>query len=148
MSVKQYYDSKKILVHTQQRVTANRKLLLDLIHASPGHFDADEIYRKAREENSTISLSTVYRNLQLFKKLGIVEERHFSQDHHHYEKKQTADHQHFQCTRCGKIIELSWPLLPKSKKIVSERYGFQITGVEIELTGLCFECGKMQEAGL
>ncbi len=148
MAIKRHYNGNRILNGTQQRITANRELLLELIHESPGHFDADEIYRKAREKHNTISLSTVYRNLQLFKKLGIVEERHFSEDHHHYEKKQTGDHQHFQCTRCGTIIELSWPLLEKSKDTVSERYGFQITRVEIELTGLCFECGKMREAGL
>jgi len=60
-----------------QRVTSQRRLLLDLIRQSEGHLDADELYRLAKEREPRISLSTVYRTLRLFKELGLVEERHF-----------------------------------------------------------------------
>jgi len=140
MAARKKHNTKKLLSGTNRRVTVNRELLLDIIYRSEGHFDADEIYRKAREISSTISLSTVYRNIRVFKRLGLIEERHFSDDHHHYEKKRTLDHQHFECTSCGRIIELPWPQLESAKRKVSERFGFKITEVEIGLKGLCREC--------
>lgn len=39
------------------------------------HVDADEIYRQARQKSPNISLSTVYRSLQFFKYLGLLEEQ-------------------------------------------------------------------------
>jgi len=39
------------------------------------HVDADEIYRQARQKSPNTSLSTVYRGLQFFKYLGLVEEQ-------------------------------------------------------------------------
>lgn len=145
MSAHKKHSVKKILGAKKRRITANRELLLAIIHESKGHFDADEIYRKARQRNSTISLSTVYRNIQLFKKLGLIEERHFSDDHHHYEKKKSLDHEHFQCNVCGKIIEFTWPMLESVKKTLCERHRFEIEAVEIELKGICSECLDKRE---
>lgn len=145
MSGHKKHSGKKLLSSKKHRITANRELLLALIHESKGHFDADEIYRKARERHSTISLSTVYRNIQLFKKLGLIEERHFSDDHHHYEKKKSLDHEHFQCSVCGKIIEFTWPRLGSVKKSLCERHKFEIEAVEIELKGICSECIAKRE---
>ena len=80
-------SSRQILNRSNQRVTGQRALLLDLIRQNYGHLDADELYRKAKQKNRRISLSTVYRNLGLFKKLGLVDEHHFAEEHHHYEAK-------------------------------------------------------------
>lgn len=80
-----------------KRATSQRKILLDLIQRANGHVDADELYRRAREQEHAISLSTVYRNLKLFKDLGLVEERHFDEEHHHYESKDVAEHHHLLC---------------------------------------------------
>ena len=60
-------------------VTAQRRLLFDLIREAGGHMDAKEIYRRASSKYESISLATVYRNLHLFKKLGLVDERRLGQ---------------------------------------------------------------------
>ena len=128
-----------------QRVTAQRTLLLDLIRRSEGHVDADELYRRARRRYPRISLSTVYRNLQLFKKLGPIEEHHFAEEHHHYEVKPTTEHQHLLCLNCGKIVEFACPLSQKFKKDVGRQYDFDISGVEVRMTGLCSTCRKRSD---
>ena len=53
------------------RNTEQRQLLLGIIRQTDGHLDADGIYRQARYKLPNINLSTVYRALQLFKKLGV-----------------------------------------------------------------------------
>jgi Fur family ferric uptake transcriptional regulator len=140
--IKQKAGARQILHSSSQRVTAQRTLLLDVLRRSGGHVDADELYRRARKKNSRISLSTVYRNLQLFKKLGLVEERHFDEEHHHYEVKSGEEHQHLLCLGCGQVVEFDYPAVNRFRKGISNKYDFDITGVEIHLTGLCSECSK------
>jgi len=133
-------STREALSRSGQRVTAQRTLLLDLIQRSEGHVDADELYRRARRKYPRISLSTVYRNLQLFKKLGLIEEHHFDEVHHHYEVKPATEHQHLLCLNCGKIVEFACPLSQKFKKDIGKQYDFDITGVEVCMTGLCSSC--------
>jgi Fe2+ or Zn2+ uptake regulation protein len=138
--IKQKGSARKILDRSSQRVTAQRALLLELLRQSSGHVDADELYRRARKKNSRISLSTVYRNLQLFKKLGLIEEHHFDEEHHHYEVKSGAEHQHLLCINCGKVVEFACPVSRNLRKDVGKQYDFDITGVEVRMTGLCSSC--------
>ena len=133
-------SARNILDRSSQRVTSQRALLLGLLRHSSGHVDADELYRQARKKNSRISLSTVYRNLQLFKKLGLVEEHHFDEEHHHYEVKSGTEHQHLLCVNCGKVVEFACPLSQRFRRDIGKRYDFDITGVEVRMTGLCSSC--------
>ena len=144
-SIERKKSAQQVLNSSSQRVTAQRSLLLELLRRSEGHLDADELYRRARRKHSRISLSTVYRNLQLFKKLGLIEEHHFAEEHHHYEVKQTTEHQHLLCLNCGKIVEFACPLSQKFKKDVGRQYDFDISGVEVRMTGLCSSCRKRSE---
>lgn len=137
---KQKSGVKKILNDSRQRVTAQRALLLELLRRSQGHVDADELYRSAKKRNPRISLSTVYRNLQLFKKMGLVDERHFDEEHHHYEVKSGEEHQHLLCVSCGKVVEFDYPAGRKFRQDIARKCDFDITGVEIHMTGLCPGC--------
>ena len=122
------------------RVTSQRALVLEVIHKGKGHLDADEIYRRAREKEPRLSLSTVYRNLQTLKKLGLVEEVHFDEEHHHYEVKPSTEHHHLVCLGCGRIIEFEYPLAHLVKRNVVEARDFDITGSEVRMTGYCPQC--------
>ncbi|KPJ52518.1 MAG: hypothetical protein AMJ37_02755 [Dehalococcoidia bacterium DG_18] len=134
-----------MIVETQklgQRVTSQRKLLLDLLRRSEGHLDADELYRLAKEREPRISLSTVYRTLRLFKELGLVEERHFAEEHHHYEAKGEVEHHHLICLGCGKVVEFEHPVTKRMKRDVSNQTGFDIVAAEVYLEGYCERCRR------
>ncbi|MBM4447110.1 MAG: transcriptional repressor [Chloroflexi bacterium] len=138
--IKQKAGASQALSSSSRRVTAQRTLLLELLRQSGGHVDADELYRRARRKNSRISLSTVYRNLQLFKKLGLIEEHHFDEEHHHYEAKSGAEHQHLLCISCGKVVEFACPVSQKFRENIGKKYDFDIGDVEVHMTGLCSSC--------
>jgi Fe2+ or Zn2+ uptake regulation protein len=123
-----------------KRATAQRRLLLDIIQQADGHLDADELYRRAREREPAISLSTVYRNLKLFRDSGLVEERHFSQEHHHYEAKAPVEHHHLVCLNCGEVIDFVSPLAERIKRRIGEKNDFQVTGADIRVVGYCARC--------
>ena len=130
------------------RVTNQRALILEILRQGRGHMDADEVYRLARKKQARISLSTVYRNLQTLKKLGLVDEVHFDEDHHHYEVRgpaedaQVSEHHHLICQSCGKIIEFGLPLARLIGKSVPEARDFKITGTETRVLGYCADCQR------
>lgn len=130
-----------------KRITAQRKLLLDLIRQVGGHLDADELYRQAREQEPTINLSTVYRNLRLFKELDLVEERHFAEEHHHYEAKAAVEHYHLICLGCGEVIEFVSPLAERMKRQIGVENNFVITDIEIRMMGYCARCRQSMASG-
>lgn len=120
--------------------TNQRALILSIV--KEGHRDAHEIYRLAAEKQPRISLSTVYRTLRRLKEMGLLSELHFDEAHHHYEIKQSPETCHLVCRECGRIIEFDYKLSPSLKKRIAEEKAFQVTGVEMEITGLCSECQK------
>lgn len=136
-------SSQKTLKSTGMRVTNQRALILEIVRQ--GHLDADEIYRRAREKGHRISLSTVYRALQTFKKLGLIEELHFADAHHHYELKPSAEHHHLICLGCGKVIEFHRPLSSYIKKNVPEAKDFDITNTEVRVAGYCSQCRQKRK---
>ncbi len=120
------------------RVTNQRTLILKVIRHRQGHLDADEVYRLARKKQPRLSLSTVYRTLQLFKELGLVEELHFDEAHHHYELKLPSEHHHLVCLGCGRVIEFRYPLTRYIKRNVAEAKDFEVISAEIR--GYCSKC--------
>ncbi len=124
------------------RVTNQRALLLEIIRQGEGHLDAFELYRRAREKQPRLSLSTVYRTLQKFKKLGLVEEVHFDETHHHYEVKPSSEHHHLVCLGCGRVFEFHYPLARQVKRNVPEAKDFDIIGTELRMTGYCSRCRR------
>ena len=127
------------------RATNQRALLLEVIRHGEGHLDANEIYRRAHETQPRISLSTVYRSLQAFKKLGLVEEVHFDETHHHYEVKPSSEHYHLVCLGCGRVIEFHYPLSRYVKRNVAETKDFEIVSTEIRMTGYCPRCRQSRK---
>ncbi|HEY92450.1 MAG TPA: transcriptional repressor [Dehalococcoidia bacterium] len=133
-------NNRRALNVTGMRVTSQRALILEIIRHGQGHLDADEVYRQARQKQPRLSLSTVYRTLQAFKRLGLIEEVHFDEAHHHYEVKPPAEHHHLVCLGCGRVIEFRYPLARYVKRNVVEAKGFDITSTEVRMTGYCPKC--------
>jgi Fur family ferric uptake transcriptional regulator len=127
-------------------LTTQRRLLLDLIRDSEGHLDAKELYQRAHAKDESIGPATVYRSLNLFKQLGLVDERRLGKFRCYYEIKQSPEHQHLLCQGCGKIVEFQNPYFDKLIKAVQREHGFKIIKAELYLEGYCPECeGKKSE---
>lgn len=127
------------------RMTSQRASILAIIRQGQGHLDADEVYRRARQKQPRLSLSTVYRTLHKLRQLGLIEELHFDEEHHHYEIKPPTEHHHLLCLSCGKVIEFKYPLARLVKKNAIEAKDFEITGSEVRMTGYCADCQESKK---
>ena len=133
---------RKALNRAGMRYTGQRALIMEIIRRGRGHLDADEIYHQAREKEPRLSLSTVYRTLQMLKKLNVVDELHFDENHHHYEVKPSTEHYHLKCLGCGKVVEFSYPLSGYLKENVPAARDFDITDTEVSISGYCNRCRR------
>ena len=138
-------DAIKIENVPGKRITSQRRLLLDILKQADGHLDADELFRRAKLKEPHISLSTVYRNLRLFKDLGVITERHFVEEHHHYEVKPKADHHHLICLGCGQVVEFDSEQIAQIAKEIGLKHDFSVTGSDLHIEGYCPNCKKTGE---
>ncbi len=123
-----------------RRLTDQRQLLLELLQEHGGHLDARELYRLAQERDPRLNLSTVYRTLGLLRDLGLVDEQHLGEDHHHYELKAPATHYHLVCRTCGSVIEFTSPLIEQLKEAIGRELDYAIADAQVDLLGICAAC--------
>jgi Fur family peroxide stress response transcriptional regulator len=121
-------------------LTVQRRLLLELLREADGHIDAKDLYRRASARDESISPATVYRSLNLFKELGLIEERRLGKVRCYYEIKQSVEHQHLVCQGCGKVMEFETPLVQELVDTIQKEHGFKVTKTELYLEGYCPHC--------
>ena len=133
------------------RVTAQRRILLGLIDSATEHLDAATLLRLARQQDASVDRATVYRTLDLLKKLRLVNEldlMHLHGEKHFYEVRTKSDHIHLACFRCGRIEEFQSTLFEQLKQELASERTFAITVVRMEVGGVCRQCTDTEMNGL
>jgi Fe2+ or Zn2+ uptake regulation protein len=128
-----------------KRVTSQRRLILRVLTKAQGHLDASEIFERGRRRDARLSLSTVYRTLNVLREAGVVRELHLDDEHHHYELSDEDEHSHLVCLVCGRVIEVDSAAFAKAAMVMGESYGFEIASAQVELAGYCAECRVEKE---
>lgn len=123
-----------------KRITPQRKLVLAILAEADNHLDAYDIYERALQRDTRLSLSTVYRTLSILKEADLVRELHLDDEHHHYELDDQDEHSHLVCLECGRVIEVGSSAFAEVARTIGEAHGFQVASAEVELTGLCADC--------
>jgi Fur family transcriptional regulator, ferric uptake regulator len=125
------------------RLTAQRRAVIEVIQGAKDHLDASALLELARRREPNIDRATVYRTIELLKKLRLIDEldlMHLEGEKHFYEVKTKRDHVHLACFRCGRIEEYSSPLFELLKPEISKKAGFTIRVTRLEAGGYCRAC--------
>jgi len=128
------------------RLTPQRQLIFAIVQEAHEHLCAEEVYRRVREYQPFVSLSTVYRTLELLKALGLVREVALGAGKSYYEPASGGEHHHLLCRSCGAVIHIADELLSDMRTQLETRHGFAAVGVSLLATGICSECQR-QAAG-
>jgi Fe2+ or Zn2+ uptake regulation protein len=130
-----------------QRLTRQRRLILQILQRPNGHLDANAILERAQADYPHIGLSTVYRTLQLLTDMGLAEQRFVNRDHTRkvYERAGPGEHYHFTCLSCGKIIEFRSPLVSRARREVTADLGVTVLRACACFEGYCPVCMKKQQ---
>jgi Fur family ferric uptake transcriptional regulator len=133
----------KELVRRGVRITEQRKVLLEIIQGSGHHLDASTLLERAKQCDPGINRATVYRTLELLKKLRLIDEldlMHLNGEKHFYEVRAHVDHLHLACFECGRIEEFASSLFDQLKAEVARVTGFHIRVARLEIGGRCSQC--------
>lgn len=86
------------------KVTSQRLAICKFILSRKDHPTAEQIYQELRTEYPTISLGTIYKNLNLLKELGLIQELGFKEGSVRYDPDMEL-HINMVCSKCGKISD-------------------------------------------
>ncbi len=112
------------------------------------HLSPEQLHAVLTEEGNHVGIATIYRTLQIFESLGIVNKLDFDDRAYRYEiVKENEDHMHHHliCQHCEGVTELHVDLLDKLEEIVETEYRFTITDHAVKIFGICAACQQMQE---
>ncbi len=138
---------KKILVDNDYRLTEQRKKILKVfLKYKEKHFNAEELSDILKNRDENIGLATIYRNLELFHRLGILKQLDFNDAFKYYELNLIEKHHHHLiCINCDRIIEFNDKALGDFEKKLEDEYGFQIKDHIIKFYGICQNCSGEDE---
>jgi len=122
-----------------QRCTRQRQLILQSLRELDCHPTADELYQRIRETLPRISLGTVYRNLDLLVRSGLVRRLAIAGSQARYDGDLSA-HVHVRCVRCGGLDDVFVSESAARELPATSRNGFRITGCRVEYVGVCPNC--------
>jgi Fur family ferric uptake transcriptional regulator len=122
------------------RLTPQRMLVIEALHNSDKHISAEEIYRQLHDRYPYANISTVYRTLELLRKLDLVTETDFGEGRVRYHVADKGHHHHLVCHGCGKIIDLDESVLYPLKGTVLQKHGFDADLKHVAISGECSGC--------
>jgi Fur family ferric uptake transcriptional regulator len=124
------------------RLTPQRLMILSAIENSDNHISAEDIHAQIIAKYPNMNISTVYRTLELLKRLGLVTETDMGEGRVRYHPADRGHHHHLVCRECGSIIDLDESLLAALKSDLLREYGFSADLRHIAILGQCRNCVK------
>jgi Fe2+ or Zn2+ uptake regulation protein len=122
------------------RLTEPRRAVADLVAARDGHFTAADIVDDARRRRLDVGRATVFRALDLFASLNLVERVDLPDGEHAYVACDPLHHHHAICTECGRSLDVADHGLAEALAEIGRRSGFRVTAHRLEIFGTCASC--------
>ncbi|MCQ2604175.1 MAG: transcriptional repressor [Spirochaetia bacterium] len=120
------------------RYSRQRELILKTVQTNLIHPTADEVYALVHAQDPTISLGTVYRNLNLLSQSGAIRKVAVPGGADRFDGN-TTPHHHIICTFCGMAADYSYDF-GKLKDDVLHQTGIECSHLTVTLEGICRNC--------
>ena len=91
-----------------------------------------------------ISLATVYRNLEILTRAGLIAKREVSGRQKRFDY-DVSDHDHIFCIQCHRIDNLDLNRKEAGSLPLEGGEGYSITGYRLEFSGICRACRQNNE---
>lgn len=137
MSEVEFTKFKTLLRNRQLFVTKPRLRLFGLLHHHP-EVSMKQLIKLAEKNDQ----ATVYRNLNLFEELGIINRLHLGW----HSKIELSDmfqhhHHHFTCLKCGLVTTLPEnQVIERELVLLARSQGFVSADHQLEIRGSCSSC--------
>lgn len=124
------------------RLTPQRQRILEILSRSKTALSAQQVLQEVRRSFPHVSLDTVYRNLSLLTRCGLLVQLNLqNRETARFEfQPRRRHHHHLVCLKCGRTVCLPDCLLDTQAVKQAQEHGFQVTGHAFEVYGYCPQC--------
>ncbi len=140
--MEQHRDIADRLSKQGYRLTPQRIMILLAIENSDDHISAEEIYAQIIAKYPNVNISTVYRTLELLKRLGLVTETNLGEGRVRYHPTEKGHHHHLVCRECGVTVALDESLMARLESALLQEYKFIADLRHLAIWGRCANCSK------
>ena len=119
------------------KATPQRLAIADALHTY-GHTTIDVLYEKMIKKFTSISLATIYKNINLMLENSFIQEVKLPNSKTVYELTKES-HSHLICQKCNSIEDINLDL-NSLVSLVSQSNNFKVTASDLVLSGICKNC--------
>lgn len=120
------------------RITPQRIAIVDYVINTEEHPSADQIYNVVKKKYPMVSLSTVYKTLDLMREKRLVQEIQINHETRY--DGHIDDHINLICIKCGKIEDVDEDTISSIQSRAARKSKYQIIKSQFELIGYCSNC--------
>ena len=121
--------------------TYQRQVIYETVMSLPGHPSPEAIFAQVRSHIPSISLATVYKNIQTFVDSGILKK--VSTYHGALRVEPNLEpHHHLVCVRCKSIMDVDEEKVEPIRLRQRLPRGFQVTRIAVDILGICENCAS------
>ena len=136
MTLQKYMD---LLKEHNIKITPQRLAIIQLMDEY-GHISVRDIFEKIKESFPSLSLATVYKNINAMMESNFINELKIVGQDNKYELVKER-HSHMICRRCGEIEDIHIDTRGLEETIPKES-GFQVEETSIQFFGTCRKCAS------
>jgi Fur family ferric uptake transcriptional regulator len=119
-------------------MTRQRRVILEELRKLNSHPSADEVHVKVRRRLPRVSLGTVYRNLEILSRRGLIRKLELAGRQKRFDAN-PEEHCHVRCVRCGRIEDIHESASAMVGRI-RRKTRYRIVGHRLEFLGVCPRC--------
>ncbi len=131
---------------TESRIqlTRQRRVILEELAKVTSHPTAAQVYEMVRSRLPRIGVATVYRNLELMARNGLLLKLEISGGRNRFDAT-TTPHYHIRCSSCGKVDDLDIPVDETLEAGAAQGTNYSILGHTVEFRGICPDCRRKEK---
>lgn len=133
-------DPAALLQQQGYRLTPQRMMVLDAVRDSDAHISAEEVFARVHARYPYANISTVYRTLELLKKLHLVTETDLGEGRVRYHYADKSQHHHLICQQCGATLDMADSDMAPLEEKLRDKYGFRADLRHLAIFGRCCRC--------
>ncbi|HEX5274981.1 MAG TPA: transcriptional repressor [Candidatus Rubrimentiphilum sp.] len=120
--------------------TKPREQVSAVLRREKRYLSAAEIHAILRKSRTNVSLSTVYRTLDLLAGKGEASARVDERGETTFVVCDRSHHHHAVCNTCGKVEDVSCEAIESVAHALRSHHGFKLADHEMEFFGTCGAC--------
>lgn len=129
------------------RVSTARRLIIEALFKAEGPVAADFLARGAGGLPVPGDEASVYRNLDLFERIGLVRHLHAGHGPGLYALAGDGAREYLVCENCGLVRSVEPDVLDGVRATIQKRFGFRAHFGHFPIAGLCAHCTESAPGG-